>query len=258
MRLRYFFGAIASIPLLPIMYVQAKNIRKKVPKLPEATGFSGKCTVNSDSTEKLTLLSLGESTVAGIGVKTHKEGFTGTFAKILAEQIQQNINWKVYAKSGYTAKIVLERLVPKITEKNPDIILIGLGGNDSFTLNRPWIWKKEIQNLIEDLQTRFPKAKLIFANMPPIKEFPAFTPLIKFVIGNLVKILGKELKSLETKYANVIIFDEIITLDEWAKRYHLKKEPSLYFSDGVHPSKLTYQIWAKDLAVKYAQKVLNC
>jgi lysophospholipase L1-like esterase len=252
MRLNYFLGAIVAIPLLPIMYVQAKNIRKKVPQLPEATGFSGKCIINPGSSKKLTLLSLGESTVAGIGVQTHEEGFTGTFTQTLAEEIQQNIDWKVYAKSGYTAKLVLKKLVPKITEKNPDIILIGLGGNDSFTLNRPWTWKKDIQNLIKALKSRFPEATLVFANMPPIKEFPAFTSLIKFVIGNLVEILGHELKSLEKSYEKVIVFDEIITLDVWSERYQLAKDPALYFSDGVHPSKLTYQTWAKDIANRLA------
>lgn len=255
MRLRYFLGAIASIPLLPIMYVQAKNIRKKVPRLPEAKGFSGKCKVDSDSAESLTLLSLGESTVAGIGVKTHKEGFTGTFAQSLAEEIKQNIDWKVYAKSGYTAKMVLNKLVPKITEKKPDIIVIGLGGNDSFTLNRPWTWKRDIQKLIDELKSRFPEATLVFANMPPIKEFPAFTGLIKFVIGNLAEILGHELKSLEQSYDNVIVFDEIITLNEWSERYQLKKDSALYFSDGVHPSKLTYQTWAKDIAIKLSKSI---
>lgn len=252
MRLKYFLGALASIPLLPIMYVQAKNIRKKVPKLPEATGFSGKCTIDPNSSEKLTLLSLGESTVAGIGVDTHEEGFTGTFAQTLAEEIQNNIDWKVYAKSGYTAKMVLQKLVPQISEQNPDIILIGLGGNDSFTLNRPWTWKKDIRNLIEALKSRFPEANLVFANMPPIKEFPAFTSLIKFVIGNLAEILGHELKSLETSYEKLVVFDEIITLDIWSNRYQLAIDPALYFSDGVHPSKLTYQTWAKDIAIRFS------
>lgn len=257
MRLKYFFGALVSIPLLPIMYFQAMSIRKKVPTLPEATGFSGTCIVNSNKSEKITMISLGESTVAGIGVKTHEEGFTGTFAKTLAEETQQNVDWKVYAKSGYTAKMVLNRLVPKITEKNPDIILIGLGGNDSFTLNRPWTWKKDIQNLIEELKSRFPEATLVFANMPPIKEFPAFTGLIKFVIGNLVEILGRELKSLSDSYQNVIVYDDIITLEGWAERYGLEKDPALYFSDGVHPSKFTYQTWAKDISIRFSESINN-
>lgn len=251
MSLKYYLGAVISIPLLPLMYFQGTQIRKKVPKLSEAISPQGHCVVSED--KKLQLISLGESTIAGIGVKTHEEGFTGTFAKEFSQLTNQNVDWRVYAKSGYTAKDVLDKLVPKIEETDIDIILIGLGGNDAFTLNHPKRWKKHIKKLIETLQTRFPKALIVFANMPPIKEFPAFTPLIKFTIGNLVEILGLELKSLVKQFDNVIYFDDIITLDEWVERYQIKAGAGDFFSDGVHPSKLTYQTWAKDLALRVSK-----
>ena len=86
--------------------------------------------------------------------------------------------------------------------------------------------------------------------MPPIKEFPAFTPLIKFTIGNLVEILGEELKMIVREYELVFFSDEIITLKGWINKidYAVNKED--FFSDGVHPSKLAYQSWTKDLASK--------
>ena len=83
--------------------------------------------------------------------------------------------------------------------------------------------------------------------MPPIKEFPAFTPLIRFVVGNLVDILGDELKSLVSERENVYFYARKITLKDWSERLKVVGEPSDYFSDGIHPSKLVYQTWAKDL-----------
>ncbi len=251
--LRYYLGALISIPLLPVLYVQGIQIRKKVPKLPEATGTEGRCIVETNQKKPLQIISLGESTVAGVGVKTHEEGFTGTFARELSNQIGVTIEWRVYAKSGYTAKQVRALLIPKIEEKNPDLILVGLGGNDAFTLNHPKRWRKHIKQLIVDLRKQFPETLIAFTNMPPIKEFPAFTPLIKFVIGNLVEILGHELKSLVENFDRVIYFDDKITLKEWQERLNIDGEPSDFFSDGVHPSKLTYQTWAKDLAQRVSQ-----
>jgi lysophospholipase L1-like esterase len=253
MSVRYYLGAIISIPLLPIMYYQGIQIRKKVPKLPEATEPIGQAISATSEKTAIQLISLGESTIAGIGVNTHEEGFTGTFAKEFSNETSTTVNWRVYAKSGYTAKDVLEKLVPKIEETDIDIILIGLGGNDAFTLNHPKRWRKKTKQLIETLQEQFPKTLIVFANMPPIKEFPAFTPLIKFTIGNLVEILGQELKSLVQNYENVLYFDDIITLDEWVERYQIKADASAFFSDGVHPSKLTYQTWAKDLALRVSK-----
>ncbi|WP_282088398.1 SGNH/GDSL hydrolase family protein [Aquimarina algiphila] len=245
MNIRYFLGSILIIPLLPLMYIQGKSIRSKVPTLPEAKGNQG---ISFGTSEKrLRVLAIGESTIAGVGVKTHQEGFTGSFASELALKLESNIHWKVYAKSGYTAEKVTERIIPKINEIDTDIIVIGLGGNDAFTLNSPKKWRSQIQELIYQLRLKFKNAIIIFANMPPIKEFPAFTPLIKATIGNLVEILGDELDDIVNDQENVYYYSRKITLNNWTKRLNIKAKPSEFFSDGVHPSKLTYQTWAKDM-----------
>ena len=85
--------------------------------------------------------------------------------------------------------------------------------------------------------------------MPPIKEFPAFTKTIKFVIGNLVEILGNELNNVVNNKENVYYYNEIVTLKNWSKRHALPNNNSkIYFSDGVHPSKLTYHVWGEEMA----------
>lgn len=248
MNLRYVSGAIVSIPLLPFMYYQGKQIRANVPKLPEAEGVQGRCEPNGKAQATLKVVSIGESTIAGVGVQTHEEGFTGTFANELSRLFNSNVAWKVYARSGYTARRVKEKLVPKITEDQVDLIIIGLGGNDAFTLNRPSKWKAEIRSLIESLDTKYPDTTIVFCNMPPIKEFPAFTPLIKFTVGNLVEILGEELQKAVDDYENVFYFGEKITLQGWIDKFQFNKSKEDFFSDGIHPSKLTYQTWAKDIA----------
>ncbi len=246
MNTRYILGATVAVPLLPLMYYQGQQIRASVPVLPEATGIEGY--VQIDSTKEVSLLAIGESTIAGVGVKTHREGFTGTLAQEIGDQLGVNVRWKVYAKSGYTAKKVTEKILPKITENEVDIIVVGLGGNDAFQLNRPAKWRKDIEKLVSELRFKFPETPIVFANMPPIKEFPAFTPLIKFTVGNLVEILGAELKKVTDPLPNVYYSLEKITLDGWMKKFQVDTEMSEFFSDGVHPSLFTYQTWARDLA----------
>jgi len=77
--------------------------------------------------------------------------------------------------------------------------------------------------------------------------------LIKFIIGNLVEILGQEVKDLVKNFDRVVYFDDKITLKEWQERLNIDGKLSDFFSDGVHPSKLTYQTWAKDLAIRFAE-----
>lgn len=248
MNLKYIMGGVLSIPLLPIIYLQGKRIRREIPVLPEAEGLEG--FIDVDEEEELKLLFIGESTFAGVGVKHNDEGFCGTFAKTLARKLKVNIQWNLYAKSGYTVSRVNRKIIPKIKEKEVHLVIVGMGGNDAFTLNSPKKWKAQIQTLIESIKNKYPDIPIVFVNMPPIKIFPAFTKPIKFVIGNLVEILGMELDRVVKGIENVHYIKEKITLKEWAARFGLDPDENIYFSDGVHPSKLTYQVWAKD-AVNY-------
>ena len=248
MNLKYLLGALITIPLLPLMYYQGKRIRQRVPQLPEAKGKEGTCEVNGSTSHTLNLITIGESTIAGVGVETHEEGFTGTLANEISRLFHSNVEWKVYARSGYTARKVKKKLIPKINETQANLVVVGLGGNDAFALRSPSKWKSDIQSLIESIQSKFPKAIIVFCNMPPIKEFPAFTPLIKFTVGNLVEIFGDELHNTIRKFDNVFHCGETITLKGWIDKFQLNATLEDFFSDGVHPSKLTYQTWAKDIA----------
>ena len=245
--LKYLFGALITIPLLPIMYFQGKRVRASVPPLPEATGGEGTAQV-SEAEYGLRMLVVGESTMAGVGVSTHDEGFAGSLAAELSEYLGQNIHWKVYARSGYTAKLVAERLVPKMEEKEVDLIIVGLGGNDSFMLSTPWKWRRDITTLVTNLREKYPEVPIMFGSMPPTREFAAFTPLIRWVLGNQSDMLGEHLAALVKTLPKVYFYHQVVTLAQWMKKFDIQADFYDFFSDGVHPSKLTYQVMARDMA----------
>lgn len=246
MNLKYILGAILSIPLLPLMYLQGRKIKATVPRLPEAAGTKGYAPFSSKKVMRL--LTIGESTIAGVGVRTHEEGFTGSLANELAVELKTNIDWKVYAKSGYTAKRVKEKIIDGITENSIDFIVIGLGGNDAFELNTPKKWNRDVRALIKRIRMKFNGVPIVFVNMPPINEFPAFSSLIRFTIGNLVTLLGEELEKIVKDFEHVYYYTRKVSSVDLIERYNLKIKPADFFSDGVHPSKTSYQIWAKDIS----------
>lgn len=244
MNLKYLFGALISLPLLPIMYIQAKIVRARVPKLPEAEEPSGTNLKTSQNT--LSIISLGESTVAGVGINKHKEGMMGVFGQAFADFFEANVSWRVYAKSGYTAKEVRELILPELEESSPDVILVGLGGNDAFTLNTPWGWIKQIKLIVKYLEDTYPDVPIVFLGMPPIKQFPAFSAILQFVLGNLVEILGDTLEEYAATQKNVYYYARRLTAEDWRDRLGVQKTAEELFSDGVHPAKFTYQLWARD------------
>ncbi|MEL6624440.1 MAG: SGNH/GDSL hydrolase family protein [Bacteroidota bacterium] len=258
MRLKYPLGALISLPLLPILYIQGAKVKATIPKLPEATGTEGMASSSTSDKKPFQLLTLGESTIAGVGVETHALGFTGTLAQSLAEMLQTDVRWKVYAKSGYTAKDVQQKFLPQISEETVDLVVIGLGANDAFALHHPQRWRKDVRNLILQIQEMYPTAPIFFCNMPPIKDFPAFTPQMKFVIGNLVEILGEELKILVEEMPHVYYEGSVISILEWGRKLEIQDPLAAFFSDGVHPSTFAYQVWARETAKQILDsKALN-
>ncbi len=252
--LKYILGAIVSIPLLPIMYVQSKKVRAQIPDLPEASGPSGEYIHMTSDKDQISLLTIGESTIAGVGVTTHEEGFTGTLATSIGNHIDQSVSWQVHAKSGYTAKMVTKEILPLIPEKSPDLIVVGLGANDAFKLNTPWGWKRDAKILIAAIKKKFPVSPIFFCDMPPVKDFPAFTPLIKLIIGNLIELLGDTLQVVTNDLEQVYFYNKRVKLEDWETE---DTPRPVFFSDGVHPSKLTYQLLARDLAKEIQESKFN-
>ena len=228
------------------MYYDGKKIRSSVPTLPEAQGPKG--IVNEALGSTVNIVCIGESTMSGVGAKTHEEAIAGTFAKSISAHLSRAVNWKVYAKKGYTAAKATELLLPQIKDQEVDLFLVALGGNDAFKLSSPKKWKNDCKFFIKVLRFKYPHTPILFCNMPPIKGFPAFTPLIKFTIGNLVEMHGEALAKLVQEFDEVFYHDEIIKLEKWSKHLKIDEDPNAFFSDGVHPSVLTYQTWAKDMA----------
>lgn len=255
-QIQYYLKIPFVIPLFPILYWQGKQIQKKVPRLPEAQGTEGK--TKGQNSNILKVLGLGESTMAGVGVATHKEGFMGNFADALTALTEREIHWKVIAKSGIKAAGVTQRLLPKIKGEQPDIILICLGGNNAFALHSPQKWEDDCLELIAALQNHFGKeTPIIFSNMPPIRFFPAFTPLIKQIVGRLVESYSYQLAGRIRKLPNVYFNNEIVRFNTWRERYQTNATLEELFSDGVHPSPLTYQLWGQDMAGFVWHKILK-
>jgi lysophospholipase L1-like esterase len=244
-KLRYALGAVVAVPLLPILFLQGKQIRRRVPKLPEAKIPQGE--VGDEDAPRFRVLFIGESTLAGVGVDTHENGFAGSFARALATEYHYRVDWKVYARSGYTLEKSRQRLLPQLKREIADLVVIGTGGNDAFTLNRPKRFGQQTDAFILDVRALFPDVPIVFTNMPPIKSFPAFTASIRYVLGNLVEILGQSLDEVVQRHSNVFYNSELVDTRTWQKRWKVEGELDDFFSDGVHPAPITYQVWGKDM-----------
>ncbi|WP_417430177.1 SGNH/GDSL hydrolase family protein [Halpernia sp.] len=234
------------IPELPRLYLESKNIRKTLPEMKNAPDLKGE--IINGKKEFLDVLFIGESTISGVGVKTNSEGFSGALSKILAEKLNKNVRWKVFAKSGFNVKKIATEIILEIPNQNADFIFIGIGGNDAFELTHPENFEKYVKELIKKLKQKFPKTPLVFINFPAVEDFPALTPKLKKLMIKWVKSLQKRMIEIASKESLVYFDPEIITFSIWKEKLNLDLKLEELFSDGIHPSKISYQLWAEIVA----------
>mgnify|MGYP003937085845 CR=1 FL=1 len=133
----YIIGCLLGIPFLPVLFIQGRSLKRKLPVLPEAVHNRTGCIGDGDA---LHLVTLGESTMAGVGVEDHRHGLTGAVAATLHALTGRKICWDVFANSGYSAEVVTKELIPAIPSRPVDLVVIALGANDAFELKSPKQW----------------------------------------------------------------------------------------------------------------------
>jgi lysophospholipase L1-like esterase len=214
-------------------------VRKRVGRLPDAAGE----TVGQfgNTAEILNLLAIGESTVAGIGAANHAEALGGQLAKFLSLETNKSVRWHVVGESGITARETVERLVPHLPKTPMDVVVVALGGNDTFKVSSPNRWRRDMTKLVLILQEKYPAAKILLANTPRIIDFTALPASLKFVLWRVSLLHHANAKNLERAMKNVFYFDEAQPVE------------ADFFSDGVHPSVKGYALWAEAM-IKFLMK----
>lgn len=230
---KYLIASAIILPFSPLLYLQGQYTRKKIGLLPEAAG--DKTGVAGEGEETVELLVIGESTVAGLGAKTHETALAGQFAKRLSARIGKAVRWTAIGMNGVTAKRTIEQLLPLVPDKAFDYILIGLGGNDVLKLSSPRKWRRTMTELIRRLRERNPNSTIFMTNCAAIHTSPVLPQPIKFLLSRLSKMHN----------ANAIEFTA--AMDRVFYYHQPSSVPEGFFADGIHPSEFGYSIWSESM-----------
>lgn len=227
----YILSGAAILPFAPFLYLQGQYVRRKVGVLPDASGEkSGKYGTGGSSVK---LLVIGESTVAGLGARTHETALAGQFAKHLSERIGRSVEWTAIGKNGVTARRTIAELVPQIPDEKFDYVLLGVGGNDVLKLSSPLKWRRSMLQLIAIMREKNPDVTIFITNAPAIRLSPVLPQPIKFILGHLSALHDKNTRDFTGKMRRVFY-------------YHQPTEvPEDFFADGIHPSEKGYAVWSK-------------
>jgi lysophospholipase L1-like esterase len=230
---KYVVAGALILPFAPLLYLQGQRTRRRVGVLPGAGGPNTGRTGEAD--EAVEMLAIGESTIAGLGAKTHQTAFAGQFARELSERIGMAVNWSVVGRNGVTAERTIRELVPQIPNKRFNYILVGLGGNDVMKLSSPRKWRRDMTQLLQILKDHSPDAVIFLSNCPVIKLSPAIPQPINAILWELSKLHDANIKEIAAQTESVFYYHQPTNV------------PPDFFADGIHPSEMGYAEWSRSM-----------
>lgn len=233
-----YLPEIVAAPLLPLLLMQGRRVRRVTPRLPEAGGPATGCVTVAGDERPVTLLAIGESPVAGVGVATHEEAITGQLALALSGSLGRSVAWRACGRNGVTAADALVELAPLLPEAKADIVAIAFGVNDTTAFRTPDRWRRDLHRIWEAVQRRCEPRLIILCGVPPVGRFPALPQPLRSVLGLKADVLDRVARELAAQLPRTLHVPVLL-------------EPGstgMMAEDGYHPSAAGCSRWAEVVA----------
>lgn len=230
----------ATLALFPALLIQGNRVKKNTIRLSEAEGARDGITGHGQT---LTLLILGDSAAAGVGVAHQNDALLGAVVSALQHQYQ--VHWCLEAQSGDTTSQLIQKTQKMVNQKY-DVVVTSVGVNDVTRLMSARTWIKQQQQFYQLIQAKFQPELIIATGVPPMHLFPALPNPLSWLFGQYAKQMNLQLEKMVSKQKDM----------QWIE-YDIQKYQSMNLEmakDGFHPSKEIYQIWGKEVADRILER----
>jgi lysophospholipase L1-like esterase len=218
-------------PLLPLLWLQARHVRRITPRMPEPpgsrAGTAGRGTL-------IRLLVAGDSGAAGVGAPTQDEALCGQLVRRLSPH--HTVEWCVLAVNGLDSPGLL-RLLQDAPRTRFDVVVLSMGANDATGLCAPLQWAQWQVRLAELIDVRFAPALLLHSAVPPMHACQALPQPLRWFMGHWARQMNHSLAAL--------------LLQQVGRSMHWHPESTTtagMAADGIHPSSEGYATWADGLS----------
>ncbi len=228
-----------KVALGPLL-LQGAYTRFNVPHLPEAEGDRSGQVGHGPTT--LSVLIVGDSSAAGVGVDTQDDALAGRLAPALSTRLGGAVRWQLCARSGVTSAQARSLL----TDAAPaDVAVVVTGVNDVLQQVSPRNALLAREALWHDLRERAGVRHVVWTPVPPVGRFEGLPQPLRWVLG---------MDALAHEWA---LARWAQTRSDWS---HLPfdlpvDDKPLMAADGFHPGPALYQLWADVLAAHIAEAV---
>ncbi|ENX60033.1 MULTISPECIES: SGNH/GDSL hydrolase family protein [Acinetobacter] len=230
---------LSTFVLLPVFVIQGMKVRNNTPRLSEASGDRHGIVGQG---QPLSLLILGDSAAAGVGVETQQQALSGA---IIAElQSEYQLQWKLHAKTGDNTQQVFQA-VQQLDQQCYDVVITSIGVNDVTKLISAKSWLKQQKQLFTYIQRQFQPKLIIVSGVPPMQHFPALPNPLAWLFGKYAEQMNQALQQWLAPQSQFRFIQYDI------EAFQAMDLPMA--SDGFHPSKEIYAIWGQQVATLVRQ-----
>lgn len=236
---RHQLLASLSLALAPVALGQGLRLRNQALRLAEAPGdrhgeISGTA---GGASPALRLLAIGESPLAGVGLESAHQTVACCLADRIRQATERTVQWRILARGGVTAAAVRHKLLARLSAQPADLILIGLGVNDSIALRSARRWQRELEALINDVHALAGPAPVLLAGVPDMFYFPLLPNPLRTLLGTRSRLLDHAAARLAARRADTSHVP--LALDG--------RSTGLFCADGFHPNRAGHALWAEQL-----------
>lgn len=226
--------------LLPVAALQGVRVKARTEVLPAASGpLAGVAEPpEAEPGAQLRVGVLGESTAAGCGVDSHEEGFTGSFARTLAERRKRRVCWEVVGQYGATSRRIRHKLLPELGT-GFDVAVLLAGVNDVLTRRSAAQWREDLEAIVTELAAR--AERVAVTGIPPFNAFPSLPTTLGRFLAEHAAVLDEVSRTVcaDIPAAVWVGADAVLPMG-----------PDFFARDGFHPSALGYRRLAEAVAAR--------
>ena len=226
--------------LLLVLAVEVQLARTG-PKLPPvdfdldgpvgADGRSG-----ASEAPRLRMLWLGDSTAAGVGASEA----AAALPRLVAAGLDRPVHVEVLAVSGATVEDVVERQLPGVAEREPDVVLVSVGANDTTRLTRVGDFRRRYERLVGRLRELPAAVDLVLLGVPDMGAIPRLRQPLRAIAGWRGERLDAEIAAVARRAGAAYVDIRGATGSTF------RRDPDRYFAgDDYHPSDAGYALWAR-------------
>jgi lysophospholipase L1-like esterase len=219
---------------LPVYVWQGLAVRRRSLRLlpPETTGLIE----TGGKGRALRILLLGDSSAAGVGVRTIKESLGGQLPTILNKLTGRPVSMRISGHNSATSGQVRDYVVPHLSPDTYDYICLNIGTNDAKNFHRGNRFCREFGTLLYALKAKYPAAIIVWSGILDLQGVPALPTPLNRILGIRSRILNHNGRVLCAERG------ALAPISEW------KVIPENFAVDGFHASEKGYREWAEGLA----------